>query len=380
MMEPEPKPKRPRGDGRIFARGKILWCSFYVAGREQRESCHTDDPKRAEKYLRARVKDAHAHERKPEIPFITARDAKRTIPQLMDAYWIHLVLKDKGSEQNRYTIERVKQDFPGYALALTKEALGEYMQQRLQDGYSNATVNRWLQALRAAYRVAEIPSPRFTLLNERGNVRKGFFEPWEVRAVLSYLPADLSDFIRGLWLTGMRRGELSGLTWADLDDGLLILRADQTKNGHSRTVPLEGELKELITQRATQQNGSLIFHREGKRIREFRKAWATACRKAGVPGRRVHDLRRSAIRDAIRAGVQQAVAMSISGHRSPAVFQRYNITAAEDQRQAMRSTAEYRKTKAVPQVVGIPVALTDKIGHSHGQLDLERVKGTIGNA
>ena len=132
---------------------------LYVAGREQRESCHTDDPAKAEKYLRARIKAAHTHECKPEIPFITVRIAKRTIPEMMDAYWTHLVLKDKGSEQNRYTIERVKQDFPGYALALTKEALAEYMQRQRQAGYQPATVNRWLQALRAAYGVAEILRP-----------------------------------------------------------------------------------------------------------------------------------------------------------------------------------------------------------------------------
>ena len=54
--------------------------------------------------------------------------------------------------------------------------------------------------------------------------------------------------------------------------------------------------------------------------------------------------------------------MSLSGHRSPQVFRRYNITDAKDQRQVMRSTAEYRKTKLAPQVVGVPIALTDKIG------------------
>ena len=73
-------------------------------------------------------------------------------------------------------------------------------------------------------------------------------------------------------------------------------------------------------------------------VGDFRKAWASACRAAKVPGRLFHDLRRTAVRNMIRAGVPQTVAMSISGHRTIAMFNRYNIASQEDQREALLRT------------------------------------------
>lgn len=89
----------------------------------------------------------------------------------------------------------------------------------------------------------------------------------------------------------------------------------------------------------------LIFHRKGKPIREFRKAWRTANRIARIPSRLFHDLRRSAVRDLVRSGVSQSVAMSISGHRSAWMFERYNITDDRDQRQALQQVQQYRKSR-----------------------------------
>ena len=62
-----------------------------------------------------------------------------------------------------------------------------------------------------------------------------------------------------------------------------------------------------------------------------------------VPSRLFHDLRRSAVRDLVRSGVSQSVAMSISGHRTASMFERYNITDDRDQRQALQKVQQYRK-------------------------------------
>jgi integrase len=82
------------------------------------------------------------------------------------------------------------------------------------------------------------------------------------------------------------------------------------------------------------------------------EAWNEACEKAKVPGRLFHDLRRTAVRNMIRAGVPQSVAMSITGHRTISMFLRYNITSDHDMREALRRTqahvaAQFEEQKVV---------------------------------
>lgn len=150
----------------------------------------------------------------------------------------------------------------------------------------------------------------------------------------------------------MRKSKIASLRWEDVDGDCIRLRAENAKNGKSRALPLEGELAELIARRRVarqfKMNGTvtlsaLIFHRKGEPIREFRKAWATACKKAGVC-RLFHDLRRSAVRNMISAGVPQTIAMKISGHETPSMFQRYAIASETDLRTALRSTQQYLAT------------------------------------
>lgn len=78
----------------------------------------------------------------------------------------------------------------------------------------------------------------------------------------------------------------------------------------------------------------LIFHSEGEPIGDFRKAWASACKRAAVPNLLLHDLRRSAVRNMRLAGIPENVAMEISGHRTRCVFDRYSIVGRRDLRDA----------------------------------------------
>lgn len=113
-------------------------------------------------------------------------------------------------------------------------------------------------------------------------------------------------------------------------------------------LPLVGELADLIERRWTAREyqapdgttalSPFVFHRHGRPVGNFRRAWATACGTAGVTGTLFHDLRRSAVRNMDRAGVSQSVAMAISGHKTASVYRRYRIVDEDDLRRALART------------------------------------------
>lgn len=73
-----------------------------------------------------------------------------------------------------------------------------------------------------------------------------------------------------------------------------------------------------------------VFHRNGKPMGDFRKVWAKACESAGVSGKLVHDLRRTAARDFRRAGVSEGEIMRLCGWKTRDMFDRYNIIDSAD--------------------------------------------------
>ena len=134
----------------------------------------------------------------------------------------------------------------------------------------------------------------------------------------------------------------------DLEAGTLRLGAGTTKNDEGRVVYLTSELKAALAAQVERVKGlerelnriipalfpRLRGGRRGERIRDFRKSWKTACRGAGVPGMLRHDLRRSAVKHLVNAGVPERVAMKVTGHKTRAVFDRYHIVSPADLRDA----------------------------------------------
>ena len=377
-----------RGDGRKFLRGQNWWIAIYVDGRELRESAKTRDEETAEKYLRNRIKEVHAHELDPKKPFLTQRDRKRNINSLMDSLKKDYEIRGKWNPQVSTNFKHVREAFGvTKALNLKADDVDNYIQQRLAAGYAKASINRSTQLLHQAYAFAEFPMPRIRHLSEKGNERRGFFTEPDVRRVCSSLSSELADFVLFAWLTGMRKGEIASLRWEDLDGDELVLRGENSKNGEDRVIPFEGELAEVIGRRKAARQFRVkdevkasvyIFHREGEPIRDFRKSWARACCMAGMGrmicpkcsemvdaerkcekcgatwkldeltyrGRIMHDFRRTAVRDMVRAGVPETVAMSISGHKTRSIFDRYNISDKRDKREALRATELYRQQQS----------------------------------
>lgn len=146
--------------------------------------------------------------------------------------------------------------------------------------------------------------PHTTRLKE-SDARQGFINVEEYLRLLKNVPNYLQTPLALAFLTGMRRGEILGLKWSqvDLKDGKITLTGMQTKNGKPRTIFLTKELVEILKMEKGQHPSSLyVYSHNRQRIIDFTVAWEKACKDSGLDGLRFHDLRRSAVRNLVRSG------------------------------------------------------------------------------
>jgi integrase len=279
------------------------------------------------------------------------------VGKLLDGLEQDYKLRDKLTGKVVSVVKPLRSHFGTWkAVEVTSDAVGKYIENLREEGKCNSTINHRTQLLRQAFKVAirtklVSVAPYIPRLSEVGNERQGFFETADFEAVVSHLPEYLQDFARFGFQTGWRKGSIASLKWSDVGDGVIYLRAKNSKNRKPDTMPLEGELQEIIERRRDaavleDENGSkrfaeFVFHRNGLPVGDFRKAWATACKAANVDRRLFHDLRRTASRNMISAGVPQAVAMRITGHRTDSMFRRYAIVNEEQKREALAKTQKY---------------------------------------
>jgi integrase len=173
---------------------------------------------------------------------------------------------------------------------------------------------------------------------QEDNARSGFLRDDEYAALLNALPAELKPLFVTAFETGMRKGELLAIRWdqADFESGFITLKPSETKRGKARTVPIvPGDMEGLLKVAKQEWDASWpdspwVFNRQGERIKDFRRTWEKACESAGVPELKFHDLRRTTVRNMRKAGIEQAVRMKISGHRTDSMERRYNIVDEED--------------------------------------------------
>jgi integrase len=340
--------------GRMFQRGDIWWVSYYVNGKERRESTKSDQPAAARRLLKQRRKQVDGN------CYVGPSGERLTVDELLDAYVMKL--ENKGAKSLKATRSHLKPVRAYFALTravqVNDAAIQNYIKTRLDAKKARATVNRELEALRSAYRravkskllvLAQVPS--FDLLNDKDNARQGFFEHADFLAVVEHLPDPVNDIAWFAYLAAWRRGEILQLQWDAVDRSAREVKLWTSKNGSARKLPLDGELWTLIERRWTARQvqmkdgttmlSAYVFHRKGEPVVDFKKRWAAACKAAHLPGKLFHDFRRTAVRNMVRAGVPQSVAMSISGHKTASMFERYNISSTADQVDALKKTAAY---------------------------------------
>jgi integrase len=187
--------------------------------------------------------------------------------------------------------------------------------------------------------------PKIPKLQEH-NVRVGFFDEAMLEAIRARLSPPLQAVVTFACVTGWRiPSEVLPLKWRQVDRTKEEIRLDPgtTKNQAGPVFPFTNTLRTVLAVQWAEHEtlaaqGTIcpyVFHRRGRRIKDFRGAWTKACLTAGLPGRIPHDFRRSAVRNMERAGLSRSVAMQLTGHKTEAVYHRYAITSEADLREGV---------------------------------------------
>jgi integrase len=367
--------------GSIYKRGNFYWIKYYRNGKPYRESSESKKESDAKRLLKKREGEI-SQGKLPGIYFEKVRFDELAEGFLAD----YRVNQKKSLERAEHSVKHLKSAFEGLRVVdITTPRIQSYIEDRmkwsctdcnkdfhaqdfcphcsskdLNPGASNATINRELAALKrmlnlgAQQTPAKVDRVPYIPMMKENNIRKGFFEHADFLALKDALPSYLKGFSTFAYKVGWRVSEITGLTWkhVDLANGIVRLEPGESKNDEGRTVYLDDELKEVFNRqwKNRKQNKKLTSYvfpnGDGiSKIKDFRGSWKKACKDAGIGKRLFHDFRRTAVRNMIRSGIPEGIAMKISGHKTRSVFDRYNIVSDTDLKLAAQKQQTYLESQ-----------------------------------
>jgi integrase len=353
------------GEGRVWQRGNVWHIAWHEDGEEFRESAHTTDELVARQRLREKLEAAQTGRR-------TLSNKELTVDRLCQ----EVVRKYKRKNQNvedavsnqriwiralgaTTSLHKVADRVPGL-IEEWQEAEEDEAGRPLDDGYSDATINRRLAFLQTGAGLLKF-MPLLSIAKDHkireDNVRDAYMNPDEFGRLYRaayVVDLDLADFLEWLYLTGTRRGEAALLEarWVDTHRWVLTVPGRVQKHRKTRPVHLEGPMRRLIQYRLARVQPQVpwLFHRDGAPLKEIRHLWPTLCAEADllerhpqtgelVPRFRPHDLRRSAVTNLLDH-LSPKQAMQITGHLTLSTFTRYQQVPEDQLRLRLRSIPE----------------------------------------
>lgn len=372
-----PAKKRERGQGSI---GKVRGSRFFYiwyydnVGKQHRESTRSELRSVAQEMLNQRLAAMGRGEKSPtEIKNIRYEDMRQILIDHYREEKVGTLVEEKQEDgtvkvyPHKRNLKVLDEFFAGMRLdQINTDVLRAFRKNRREkDMIDDSTINRNLSILRRMInltiqeRKLQFAKPYFPMVSEVGKVRKGFVTPEQFDKLMSELPNHLKPYALFLYEDVSRTTAAKDIrwSWVDLKEGVTDIPEEITKTGAPQTLPLSHELIKML-KKQFRQDDAPVFD-----TTNFRKKFQQACVAAGLgkitkmvspkgykwekyEGVIPHDFRRSGIRNMVRAGVPEKVAMSISGHKTRAVFDRYNITSTDDVKDAIKTVTRYNRKKA----------------------------------
>jgi integrase len=351
---------RKRGEGSIIKRPGTskLYIRYYAAnGRQVQEAVGSDNEQKAQNLLTLRMGESMQGMR-------PAQDVKRvTYENIRDSY----VAEHPLDPSNKTKLGYLNEFFEGMrAVDINSDVLRRFIaEKRAKDLLADPTIRRILIMLRSMLNQARKETkirhsdvPHFPMPAD-SKPRTGFIQPDQFAKLHDALPKNLRPLIKFCYYTGCRIGAAQKITWdmVNKDCSEIELSGDITKNGEPLTLPLVGPLAEIAAmfKKMFRDTTKPVFSHYA-----LRRGWCSTCHSLGLgvydektrkyAGLTIHDLRRSSARNLIRAGVDRGTAMSITGHKTEHVFERYNIKTTDDRKAALLKVGNYAKQQAAQAV------------------------------
>lgn len=322
--------------------GRVWWVEWYQDGQRRRERIGPNKAaaeQRLREALSARTEGRHIKK---------SPDAK-TLSKDLAAWYLELpeVRAKRSYGRDRLTMTKLLPAFGDRLLKdITPAQVEAYRQKRLAEPSGRtphtptapATVNREIACLKTIFskamkngRAEHNPAQGVKGLKEN-NERDRVLSSEEYHRLLAACPGHLKPVVKLAYHTGMRQGEILGLTWGQVDikEGFIRLAPEDTKTNEGRLVPLNGELVEMFQEMPRGLPGVRVFTYQGRGVAAMKEAFTSACKRAGIEDFTFHDLRHTFINNRRLEGHDYFRIMAATGHKTMSVFKRYNTVSKEE--------------------------------------------------
>ena len=346
----------------LFKRGNTWWYEFIYVGQRYRESAKTTSKTVAKEAEKDRLRSLERT--LAGLPAEKREERVKTVGTLVTRYLKNYALNHRPKSIAFATgrLAHVTRLLGTTVLPdLTKDAIRDYMRVRLGEGSSGRTVNMELGELsRAIENKWSVLWPKVRKLEERREVGKALSTEEESRLIAAVVEQEspnksktLGTFIRVALLTGMRSGEIAGLSWGQIDFARRVVTVGKAKSaaGTGRQIPMNQNLFDVLTAHAewfTKRFGDTqpvhyLFpfgkptpNDPTKPITDVTGAWEALRKRSGVDCR-LHDLRHTAATKMAEAGVPESTMLALMGHMSRAMLERYSHIRMNAKREAVES-------------------------------------------